>query len=209
VSLVDHLEHVKAQARAFARSHGLSNGVATDVVLAAAWHDAGKADPRFQLWLVEGDEVALTALPGPLAKSALKRGDRRRQREARQRAGYPRNARHELASVAMLEGCEAVLAQADDRELVLHLVASHHGWCRPYAPVEGAGEVVEIAWEHDGIHLAASSDHGQAHVGAGVVERFWKMTQKYGWWGLAWLEALVRLADHRASKAEQDDGGGA
>jgi CRISPR-associated endonuclease/helicase Cas3 len=104
----------------------------------------------------------------------------------------------------MLERADAVLAKADDRDLVLHLVAAHHGWCRPYAPVEDAGEVVAIEWEHEGIRLAASSDHGQAHVGAGVVDRFWKMTQKYGWWGLAWLETLVRLADHRASQAEQE-----
>lgn len=204
VPLVAHLAHVREQADAFAHTHGLPLSIAADVVLAAAWHDAGKADPRFQLWLVGGDEVALAALPAPLAKSALKDNDRRRHLETRKRARYPRGARHELASVAMLERAEAVLAKTD-RDLVLHLVASHHGWCRPYAPVEDAGEAIAIEWEHEGLHLKASSDHGLAHVGASVVDRFWKLTQKYGWWGLAWLETLVRLADHRASQAEQEE----
>jgi CRISPR-associated endonuclease/helicase Cas3 len=207
IPLSVHLAHVAEQAEAFARTHGLPLRIATDVVLAARWHDAGKADPRFQLWLLGGDEVAHAALPVPLAKSTVKNLDRRRQREARLR--YPQGARHELASVAMLERAEAVLEKADDRDLVLHLIASHHGWCRPYAPVEIAGDVVAIAWEHDGIHLAASTDHGLAHLGASVVDRFWKMTQKYGWWGLAWLETLVRLADHRASQAEQEQNRGA
>jgi CRISPR-associated endonuclease/helicase Cas3 len=204
VSLVDHLAHVAEQAQAFARTRGLPLGIAKDVVLAAAWHDAGKADPRFQLWLADGDEVAREARPEVLAKSARKDNDRRRQREARRRARYPDGARHELASVAMLEGAEAVLAQATDRDLVLHLIASHHGWCRPFAPVEGAGEAVQIVWSHEGIQLTASSDHGLADASASVVDRFWKMTQTYGWWGLAWLETLVRLADHRASQAEQE-----
>jgi CRISPR-associated endonuclease/helicase Cas3 len=208
VTLVEHLAHVKEQAAAFADSHGLPAGVATDVVLAAAWHDAGKADPRFQLWLVDGDEVALAAGSSPLAKSAHDSSDWRRRSAARKRAQYPRGARHELASVAMLEKAEAVLAKADDRDLVLHLIASHHGWCRPYAPVEAAGDIVEITWEHEGVHLAASSEHGLANAGASVVDRFWNMTQKYGWWGLAWLEALVRLADHRASQTEQERKGG-
>ncbi len=204
VSLAKHLAHVEEQAKAFAHVHGLPETVATDVVLAAAWHDAGKADPRFQLWLADGDEIARAARPEPLAKSASTARDARRQVDARARARYPRGARHELASVAMLERAEAVLARATDRDLVLHLVASHHGWCRPFAPVEDAGETVAIEWDHAGVRLAATSDHGQAHAGAGVVDRFWAMTQRYGWWGLAWLETLVRLADHRASQAEQE-----
>jgi CRISPR-associated endonuclease/helicase Cas3 len=36
-------------------------------------------------------------------------------------------------------------------------------------------------------------------VEAGQGERFWQMQRRFGWWGVTWLEALVRLADWNAS----------
>lgn len=203
VSLPDHLAHVEAKARAFADAVGLPADVATTVILAAAWHDAGKADPRFQRWLVGGDEVSAAALLVPLAKSADTRWNARAQAFARERAGYPRGARHEVLSVALLEQAPAVLAQVPDVELFLHLVGSHHGWCRPLVPVEDAAPALDVVLEHGGVRLTASTDHGLAGLASGVADRFWRLTARYGWYGLAWLEAIVRLADHRASEDER------
>ena len=35
---------------------------------------------------------------------------------------------------------------------------------------------------------------------SGVTETFWQLTRRFGWWGLAGLETVFRLADWYASK---------
>jgi hypothetical protein len=37
------------------------------------------------------------------------------------------------------------------------------------------------------------------HIGSGHAERFWQLTRCHGWWGLAYLEALLRMGDWYAS----------
>ncbi len=202
VLLDNHLAGVAAWAHDLAENVGLTPELAGDVALAARLHDLGKADPRFQVWLRQGDEIS-AATDELLAKSSTPAGDARRRTATRERSGYPAGARHELLSLALVQHDATLAAQAHDWDLVLHLVAAHHGHCRPFAPtvpdIDPQRVVVEVA----GRRLEASSDHGCDRLDSGVADRFWGLVQRYGWFRLAWLEALVRLADHRRSEAEQ------
>jgi CRISPR-associated endonuclease/helicase Cas3 len=199
VTLTAHSTDVRDLAERYARSLGFDDALVNDLALAAWLHDVGKADPRFQRWLLGGSEVD-TALGAELfAKSALPPGNARARRLARERAGYPAGGRHELLSLAMVQHADTVLDTARDRDLVLHLVASHHGWCRPFPPPVVDPQDLEVRIHHGEHELIATTRHEFARLDSDVAPRFWRLVARYGWWGLAWLEAVIRLADHRAS----------
>jgi CRISPR-associated endonuclease/helicase Cas3 len=202
ISLSEHLQGVREFARDFARAIDLPEAIAEDVEMAAWLHDLGKTDPRFQVLLHGCDPVRAAAAAEPIAKSAVATNDRAARQRARERSGYPRGARHELMSVALIEENDALRARAHDWDLVLHLVASHHGWGRPFGPPVSDDSPVEVRTRFDGIELSGSSDHRLARIDSGIADRFWRLVRRYGWWGLAWLEAIVRLADHRESERE-------
>lgn len=204
VTLAEHSTDVKTYARRFADALALPDPIRADLELAGWLHDIGKADPRFQRWLVGGDEIRDAMRAELLAKSKLPSGNRRKRVAARRKAGYPPGYRHELLSLAMAEASGELLRGAHDRELVLHLVASHHGWCRPFAAPLDDAEDLAVAFEHGGVAVAASTRHRRARLDSGVTDRFWMLTERYGWWGLAWLEAVLRLADHRASQDREE-----
>ena len=204
VTLATHSTDVRDFARRFGLAIGLAEAIAEDLALAAWFHDVGKADPRFQRWLVGGSDVRAAMLTEPLAKSALPAGNAKQRRLARTRAGYPAGYRHELLSLAMIEHHPEALSQAHDCDLVLHLVASHHGWCRPFAPSLDHPDDLPVAVEHGMLELAATTRHRRSRLDSGTADRFWSLTERYGWWGLAWLEAVLRLADHRASEMETE-----
>jgi CRISPR-associated endonuclease/helicase Cas3 len=202
VGLDDHLRGVARWAGGFAAACGVSDALAHDLALAGRWHDLGKADPRFQVMLYDGDEIAAAGAP-LRAKSDSSLNDPASRARARSRAALPDGFRHEMASVALLrsEAGRALLASANDPELVLHLVASHHGHARPFAPPEEHPHNPSVTVSVDGVTLIADGDHGQDALDSGIAERFWSLQRRYGWWGLAWLEAVLRLADHRESEA--------
>jgi CRISPR-associated endonuclease/helicase Cas3 len=138
--------------------------------------------------------MAARYAPKPVAKS----GDVPLGRQGA--VGLPEGFRHELLSLLFAE--KSADAGGEARDLILHLIASHHGRCRPFAPVilDDAAECVS----YGGISICKQERLEQPphRLDSDVAERFWKLTRKHGWWGLAYLEALLRLADWRASKQE-------
>ncbi|HEY3358466.1 MAG TPA: type I-U CRISPR-associated helicase/endonuclease Cas3 [Polyangia bacterium] len=211
VSLAVHSADVERLARDFATAAGLPGDLVDDLALAGWLHDVGKADRRFQLLLRGGSEIDLLRDETPWAKSSMPPGARALHRLAETRSGYPKGGRHEVQSAAMLEA--HVGAKAHEPDLVLYLVSSHHGHCRPFAPVVFDDKPVEVQLAgHRSARFGVadlgpvSSDHRLHRLDAPLPDRFWNLVEKYGWQELCWLEALLRLADHRASELEQRGG---
>lgn len=190
--LADHLAAVGDTAASIATALGLPAALVEAVRLAGRWHDLGKADARFQRWL--DPDAAATA---PLAKSGLARD---RIEAARVASGWPKGGRHELLSVRLaaswLDG--ASLGDEIDRDLVLHLVASHHGHGRPLVRVVDDPAPTLAAAEIEGRAVAVSGDLSTADWDQ--PGRFRAVCERYGLWGVALLEAVLRQADHAVSQ---------
>ena len=210
VTLAAHLAGVATKTENIAQHCHLSKELTHDLTLAARLHDLGKADPRFQTLLHGGDRMqALLALQAgkPLAKSDLLPRDRAGFIAARDRSAFPRGGRHELISAGLIRQNPDLLGGASkdgarDPDLVSHLIGTHHGYARPFAPVIRDDADVSIKLESP--PLIGSSRHGIESLGSGWTDHFWSLVQKYGYWGLCYLEAVLRIADHRQSQEEQE-----
>ena len=201
VKLQTHLTGVEAYARRYATGCGLSENLINAISRAGLLHDIGKADPRFQSLLRGGTRWLGKE---PLAKSAEIPKSRAARKKAWSVSGYPQGGRHELLSVRLAESASELLPERNDlRDLVLHLIASHHGHCRPFAPVIFDEQDVNVDFEFRGQQTHWSGPTDLERLDSGVADRYWRLVRNYGWWGLAWLEALLRLADWRQSEQEE------
>jgi CRISPR-associated endonuclease/helicase Cas3 len=208
VSLVTHSCDVREQAGAFAAHCGLSADLVKDLSLAGWLHDAGKADPRFQSLLGSGDPLFLEE------RAILGKSGRRSARGAWERAGLPKDWRHEALSVRLAMN-NPRLAEAHDPALVVWLVGTHHGWGRPFFPhadpwdaaprpelprIEGLVSALPMGKGPQSPGFAFDSAYADDMAGMDWTQLFDALKQRYGVWGLAHLEAILRLADHRASE---------
>ncbi len=200
VSLEDHSWQVACYAKRFAQTLDLDASIASDLELAAYLHDAGKADPRFQIMLSGGDSWNRPEGP-PLAKSG-----RSWSPSAGERAGLPEGWRHEALSVRMATA-HPRFKDARDPALVLWLIGSHHGLGRPFFgffdPEPDRGQLPSCLGVKEW-RIAAESPGPQSLAfefrGADWPSLFEDLKRCYGIWGLAHMEAILRLADHRASE---------
>jgi CRISPR-associated endonuclease/helicase Cas3 len=206
VTLLEHTEHVVQALRLFAEECGLPVDLRADLTLAAAWHDLGKVDPRFQLKLGRsvGTDGEVIATRDALAKSsAVAQGD--------DLDPWPVGARHEALSVAFAASQPELRERANDPTLVLHLIASHHGWARPiFLPVieEKIEQPLSVCHHCRGVHpeltFTAISGRHLYELASGVCHRFHELQRRYGHYHLALIETLLRLADWRASETPDE-----
>jgi len=197
IILADHTAGVHALTEQYAHACGLPEQIANDLGLAAKLHDIGKSDERFQALLGQMPGEPLLA-KGIGAKSSSERRFRQEQ------AGYPQGARHEYVSVALATGAKA-LEEAVDPELVLYLVGTHHGYGRSLPPFWREEAEFQIRAQVGEEPRTICCANRLARVDSGWSDRFWNLIARYGYWGLAYLEAILRRADCMQSRKEEEE----
>lgn len=193
VTLRSHLDSVGDRASDFGRRLGLRSELVEAVGLAGRFHDLGKADARFQA-LLRGGPRWIAEVTGPDSKDLLAKSSQASPRRRRARPDeWPIGYRHEAISLTLLATAPADVFDGVDRALVAHLVASHHGFARPLFPAieDRAGPATAV--DYGGVRFAATSSG--SHPGWSHPATFTSLCERYGSWGLALLESIVRLAD--------------
>jgi len=171
----EHVGHVVGCAERIVAGLTLRQEIGDAVIAAAGWHDHGKKRRCFQQLTLGNSRYPDVVL----AKA-----------KRRPAARLPEPFRHEFGS-ALDAGTDPEFGKlrAEIQDLVLHLIASHHGRARPHFAPEEAFDPERPSADARNLSLE-------------TPRRFARLQRKYGRWGLAYLESLLRAADWAASAAE-------
>lgn len=215
VELERHLRHVETMVRNITTDIGRHDAAGV-LARAARWHDVGKGYAPFQELLGRSADDPL------LAKSKPKTPNEDATARTRQSTGLRRYFRHELASAL------AFLDQHDgepEADLAAFLIAAHHGKVRmgiralPEERADSLGKRIargvqdgdELPEVRCGTEISAplTLDLGLMEMGEDEngrpswAARTQALLGELGPFHLAYLEALLRIADWRASAAER------
>jgi CRISPR-associated helicase Cas3, subtype Dpsyc/CRISPR-associated helicase Cas3, subtype Dpsyc len=170
-SVREHDEDVERYARFLAEKIGLPNEIAELLAAAGFRHDLGKDREWWQKAIGNLDDFKTK----PLAKSRVNSFDH----------SFNQGYRHEFGSLVESLVDEDLKAHSH-RDLILHLIAAHHGYARPHFP--------ERAFDRN------QPKPENQRIAHDVMLRFNHLQREYGWWQLAYLEAVLKAADAMASR---------
>jgi CRISPR-associated endonuclease/helicase Cas3 len=176
-----HCADVADRVKKVARCAGLPEELVLALQRAGQLHDRGKQEDIWQKAAGNPRKKDGTFEKGkPVAKPV-------KIMQGRALGGF----RHELASLRYAE--ESLREQTfspELRDLVLHLVAAHHGRARPCFEKRA----------YDRNHLTDS-----ARIALESAQRFARLQERYGPWGLAYLESILRAADGMVSATSAEE----
>ena len=174
-ALKSHLIGVAESANAICKALGFGDNLCRAIELSGSWHDLGKGRSVWQRGA--GNKKDQSAIAKTL-----------HGRPPENLNAY----RHELGSLIDVCG-DATLTkefdqlQEEQKNIVLHLIAGHHGRGRPHFPANETNDV------ENPLEIVES-------VVRQVPIRFAGLQTKFGRWGTAYLESILRASDIHDSK---------
>lgn len=195
-----HQDHVAARAEALARMVGFDDDMVENLRIAGEYHDEGKIDARFQTLLYQGRKPQ-----GQRKFRAKSRFSSRAWEQQFRNQCQLRGWRHEQRSVAeFVLACETEteLRQLPEyrRQLIERLIGTSHGHGRStfehgtdYLLPESGGASRAQAPALNNI----ADDLFESGGWEALIDR---TNQRYGFWGVSYMEALLRAADITCSK---------
>ena len=195
-----HQDHVACRAQALGALVGLDPTMVEDLRIAGEYHDEGKKDERFQK-LLRNDRKTKDGELRAKSRFLMSHSRERELRNTYELHGW----RHEQRSVAEFQcACESheqLKAMSEfDKQLIKRLIGTSHGHGRATFRHETAYLLPQEKFDFLNVSPELN-DISKRLFDSGEWETVIDHTnQRYGFWGISYLEALLRAADITCSK---------